>query len=169
MFRRRLKKRQHRSLDLRYPNQQRPGRQMDLRHSCSYQEVMRTRPVSCDLTYLIDVTISSYNSWPMTMFGNNHKLRAQKRYRTVGIGSSAAYCGGKNAEVVIAALNRGGSVRPACAYWHGSAAMETEKDKDKPRHAAAQSRLLSSRLISALDMSTCNPDTPAAQCRSDIM
>jgi hypothetical protein len=142
---------------------------MDLRHSCSYQEVMRTRPVSCDLTYLVDATTASYNSWPTTtMFRKNYKPRAQKRYRTVGIGSSAAYCGGKNAEVVIAALNRGGSVRPACAYCN-QLLERWEKDKDKPRHAAAQSRLLSSRLISALDMSTCNPDTPAAQCRSDIM
>src|ERR1700729_4421466 len=81
---------------------------------------------------------------------HKHKLRAQKRYRTVGIGSSAAYCDGKNVELVIAALNRGGSVRPACAYWN-QLLERWEKDKDKPRHAAAQSRLLSSRLISALD------------------
>ena len=87
------------------------------------QEGMRTRPVSCDFTYLVDATISLYNSW-LTMFRQNHKLRAQKRYRTVGIGSSAAYCGGQYVELVMAALNRGGSVRPPCACRHESAPDE---------------------------------------------
>jgi hypothetical protein len=47
-----------------------------------------------------------------------HNVRGKKRYHTVGIGSSGAYCGGKYIELVIAALKRGGFVRPPCAYWH---------------------------------------------------
>jgi len=47
-----------------------------------------------------------------------HNVRGKKWYHTVGMGPSAAYCGGKNVELVIAALKRGGFVRPLCAYWH---------------------------------------------------
>ena len=133
------------------------------------REGVRTRPVSCDFTYLVDATISLYNSWP-TMFRQNHKPRAQKRYRTVGIGSSAAYCDGKNVELVIAALNRGGFVRPECAYSHKSAANQVEQ-RQKTNHDMLQHRASSYPVVPDISfehMNACNPDTPAARGMLDL-
>jgi hypothetical protein len=62
-----------------------------------------------EVDYLVIQKLSSVAS-------ENAAARVPKGYHTVGIRSSAAYCGGKNVELVIAALNRGGFVRPPCAY-----------------------------------------------------
>jgi hypothetical protein len=72
-------------------------------------------PVSCDFTYLVDLTISLYNSCPNDASeGITSKSTATISYRRNRIISSVLRR--KNVELVMAALNRGGSVRPECAY-----------------------------------------------------